>query len=638
MPFTIRLLKSVVSITTALFVFVGASLPQTPSPAAQVNTADLDAEIRGFLAREISAHVADIRTLTPPPDRVVGALTTGEFSWGTFMRTLGAYSEFSATKTIAGRDVIPMIGTMALIELSHGGKGWAQLYAAVALRSFGTDLKQNALWRGLTSEEKQAYRTLLDTNRIYNAKTHELINLPENYLGVAARIAAISYQLGLNTDRAALNDLLDRAARPFTGGALFADDASPTGRYDRYSNEYARAVYEAATDADRPDIMRAVSPSIRAQMHLWWDLLSPDGYGYSWGRSLGAISYMDTMEIVAFVGKHLEFRPASLLQLASAYYRAWRWLRNDFNGDTHLLSIFGFGKGDYGYITKEREWQQTTTLFGKIINADEAFIKALEAEGIASFPDELNLPDVDRYVGFRNGPGRQFGVWVVRRENFHFALPFVTGPKAATSDYEPAPHGFPGFAVPVENIYPCLTPFLQLEDGTTIAAADGADHIAFAQGGGSVTSTWKRWVIVGAKAGEPIDPGLTTQVTWSIDGNSLRRSEMITAAKPIRVRRFWVALPSTANRIETSIVEGTRRDLLLSNGANLKVQVTQSDWPLRVSALATGDDPIGRGSQGAIPLHVILESTDISFVPGSPKRWFIELSLGLAKNSVSPHQ
>src|ERR1700719_4682017 len=76
--------------------------------------------------------------------------------------------------------------------------------------------------------------------------------------------------------------------------------------------------------------------------------------------------------------------------------------------------------------------------------------------------------------------------------------------------------------------------------------------VAFAQGGGSVTSTWKRWVIVGAKAGEPIDPGLTTQVTWSIDGNSLRRSEMITAAKPIRVRRFWVALPSTANRIETS--------------------------------------------------------------------------------------
>src|SRR6202041_1631757 len=142
-----------------------------------------------------------------------------------------------------------------------------------------------------------------------------------------------------------------------------------TGRYDRYSNEYARFVYEAAATADRPDLMKAVTPSLKAQMELWWDLLSPDGYGYSWGRSLGAISYMDTMEIAGFLGKYPEFRPASLPQLAAAYYRAWQWLRRDFNDQTHLLSVFAFGHGDYGYITKQREWQQTTTFFGKIISA-----------------------------------------------------------------------------------------------------------------------------------------------------------------------------------------------------------------------------------------------------------------------------
>jgi hypothetical protein len=634
MPSTLKLLKSLISIVAALSIFVSGGLAQEPKPAAQINTADLDAEIREFLAREISTHITDIETLNPPPDRVVGALTTGEFSWGTFMRTLGAYSEFAETKTIAGRDVVPMIGQMALIELSRGGRGWAQLYAAVALRSFGTDLKQNALWQGLTPEEKHAYRTLLDPNRFYDAKAHKLINLPENYLGVAARIAAISYELGINTDRTALNDLLDRAARQFTDGALFADDATPAGRYDRYSNEYARFVYEAAAIANRPDILRAVSPSIRAQMQLWWDLLSPDGYGYSWGRSLGAISYMDTMEIVAFVAKYREFRPANISELASAYYRAWQWLRADFNGATHLLAVFGFGKGDYGYITKEREWQQTTTFFGKLISADEVFIKVLRDEGIASFPDALKLPDVDRYVEFHNGPGRQFGVWVVRRGNFHFALPFVTGPKAATSDYEPAPHGFPGFAVPVEKIYPCLTPFLQLGDGRTIAAADGADEIRFAQDGKSVTAIWKRWVAVGTKASETIEPGLATEVTWSIEGDSLHRSEVITAAKPVRVRRLWMAVPSTANYIETSISDDTRRDLLFSNGVNIEVQVTRSDWPVRVSAFATGDDPLGRGSQGAIPLHLILEASEISFVPGSPKSWNTQLTI--ARRRTTP--
>jgi hypothetical protein len=128
---------------------------------------------------------------------------------------------------------------------------------------------------------------------------------------VAARIAAIDYDLGLNKDRTSLDDLLNRAAEQFTSGTLFADDFLPTGRYDRYSNEYARAIYDAAQLAE--DLVRAVSPSLKRQMVLWWDLLSPDGYGYPWGRSLGAISYLDTMEIVGFLAVHSQFRPVPLL-------------------------------------------------------------------------------------------------------------------------------------------------------------------------------------------------------------------------------------------------------------------------------------------------------------------------------------
>ncbi len=227
---------------------------------------------------------------------------------------------------------------------------------------------------------------------------------------MAARIAAIDYQLGLNKDRTALDDLLNRSAKQFTDGALFADDALPTGRYDRYSNEYARAIYDAAEIADRQDIMKAVAPSLKEQMKLWWDLLSEDGYGYSWGRSLGAISYMDTLEIAAFLGQHSEFRPAPVAQLAAAYFAAWSWLRNDFNGQTHLLSVFAFGRGDYSYITKEREWQQTTTFFGKAIASHNKFMGALEREGLKKFPSRPTQADVARFQFFRNEAGRKFGV------------------------------------------------------------------------------------------------------------------------------------------------------------------------------------------------------------------------------------
>ncbi|MFZ1972176.1 MAG: hypothetical protein WAU89_04975 [Candidatus Acidiferrales bacterium] len=617
----------------ALLCAVGTCQAQGASATAgdssgPIKTADVNNEIRDFLARQVSAHVADIKSLNPPPERVVGALTTGEFSWGTFMRALAAYSEFAHTRTVAGRDVIPMIAGMAPIELRQGGKAWAQLYAAQALRSFGTDLNHNALWQSLSPDEQKQWKVLLDPGRFYDVKTRKLIKLPENYFGVAARIAAIDFQLGLMTDRKYVDDLLDRAALQFSSGALFADDALPTGRYDRYSNEYARAIYDAAEMIGRADVMKALAPSLHAQMQLWWDLLSPDGYGYSWGRSLGAISYMDTMEIAAFVGAHPEFRPAPIAQIAAAYYAAWRWLRHDFDEERHLLMVFAFGQGDYSYITKEREWQQTTTFLAKVINADEEFMSVLEKEGVASFAARPSLSNVARFVYFRDEPGRKFGVWVVRQGNFHFALPFVTGPRAATSDYEPAPHGLPGFAVPVEKIYPCFIPFIELEDGRTIAAADGADEIRPAPDGLSVTAIWNRWVVVGAKAGETVDPGLKSQVTWSIsDGQNLYRSESLTASRELRIRRMWMAVPTRADVIKTSVADGARIDEFTSPRFSLDARVLNSDWPLRISAFATGDDPLGRGDRGAIPLHLILETAhELTLPPESLLKWEIELT------------
>ena len=610
---------------------LGAAAPcrgQAKPNLSQVRTADLNNEIRDFLAHEVGAHVADIKTLDPAPDRVVGALTTGEFSWGTFMRALSAYSAFAHTRTVAGRDVVPMIAGMAPIELRQGGKAWAQLYAALALRSFGPGLNHNELWQSLSPAEIREWQVLLDPGRFYDAKTRKLINLPENYLGVAARIAAIDFQLGVITDRKYADDLLDRAAQQFTRGALFADDALPTGRYDRYSNEYARAIYDAAAALGRADIMEAIAPSLQAQMRLWWDLLSPDGYGYSWGRSLGAISYMDTLEIAAFAAEHPEFRPAPLPQLAAAYYAAWRWLRHDFNEERHLLTVFAFGQGDYSYITKEREWQQTTTFFAKVINAHEEFMNVLAKEDVVRFDAQPTLADVARFVYFRDEPGRKFGVWVVRQSDFHFALPFVTGPRAATSDYQPVPLGLPGLAAPVEKIYPCVVPFLELEDGRTIAAADGADEIHPSADGLSVTAIWNRWVVPGAKAGETVEPGLRTEVTWSLaDKNNLLRTEVITASKAVTIRRLWMAVPTKADHSETYLTDGARTDQLSSAHVTLDARIVSSDWPLRISAFATGDDPLGRGDRGPIPLHLIIETThEVTFQPNSTKKWEIELT------------
>ncbi len=621
------------------FVFLfSLSLPAQQNSSENVSADRFSSEVTSFLGREIAAHAADVHSLDPPQDRVVGVLTTGDFSWGTFMRAVASYSALSGERTISGKDVPKFIGQIGLIESKHGGKTFAQLYAALSLRSYGVDLKTNLLWQALTPEEQAAWRSLLDPTRFYDPKTRHVINLPENYFGVAARIVTMDYQMGIITDKAFVDDVLNRAAEQFTSGALYSDDNIPAGRYDRYSNEYARYVYESAENVGRKDLMQALEPTLKAQMRTWWDLLSPDGYGYPWGRSLGVISYIDTIEIVAFLGKHSQFRPAPLTELATAAYVAWQSLMENYQPGHHLLNVLGFGRGNYGYINAEREWQQTTAFFGKVAGAHKSFIEALRAEHITSFPARLHLPDVARFEYFRKGP-RSAGVWLVRNRDIRFALPITTGTKPGVSDYLPAPYDLPGFAPPVEQQLPTLTPYIELADGRIVVAGDGADEIYPGQDGHSLRAVWHKWALIGGKAGQAVDPGISTEVTWTVQGNTLTRSEKISAARPVAIKRFWVAVPSTATTSSNSIEQGHRVDTLAGPEGTLQISMDESSFPLNISLLATGNSPAGKGSRGAVPLVLNGEAFGLEVAPGKDLNWKVSLrSLPAPAKGISPSQ
>jgi hypothetical protein len=515
------------------------------------------------------------------------------------------------------------VGRVGLLEQRLGGTRFSQLYCVLALRHFGRDLGRNAVWQSLTEEERALWRKLLDVSAFYDAKQQKVINLPENYLGVAARIASVSYQLGLLKDRALLDGVVTRAARPFAGGGLYADDAPPTGRFDRYSNEYARFVWNAAEDAGRGDVLDALRPSLKAQMRLWWDLIQPDGYGYAWGRSLGVVSYLDTLEIVAFLGRNPEFRPAPLAELAAAYYQAWRWLRHDYDAKAHRLSVFAFGRGNYAYISPDREWQQTTGFFGKAALAHMLFTEALAKENVRQFPGEIARADLARFEFFRRGE-RQAGVWLVRQGALHFTLPLTTGTKPGVADYLPAPHGLPGFAAPVEQVYPSLVPFVELAGGRVLVAADGADEIEPAADGKSLRAVWRRWALAGSKSGQLEDPHVTSEVVWRVEGTTLTREETLKSSADVTVKKWRVAVPTTAARNEVNFDGGLRRDRFVSDGGTLEVSAT-ADWPLAVSLQAAGGGALGRGARGGVPLHLVYEARDVSLKAGRPARWRITL-------------
>jgi hypothetical protein len=603
-----------------------ALLCLTVSPRAVDDALDartLTVEIDRFLLREATAHFAGIPTLDPPPDRVLGARTVGEFSWGTFMRALAAIAQHAKAPMLADRDVPQWVGRMGLIEARAGSKAFSQMYAALALQHYGENLAQNPVWQKLTPAERDEWRSLLDVKRFYDPVNRRVIDLAENYLGVAARVAAIGYRVGLTKDRAPLDALIDRAVEPFSNGRLFSDDAPPNGRFDRYSNEYARYVWDAAEQANRPDILATLRPSLTTQMKLWWDLVDGgDGYGYPWGRSLGVVSYMDTLEIVGFLAQHPEFRPAPLPDLVSQYARAWNYLRHDFKDDRHLLSLFDFGRGNFSYITIDREWQQTTGFLGKVQMANAGLAPVLAREKLTAYPARPSLPNVARFQFFREQGDRVAGVWVVRQSpSMRFALPITTGTRPGVADYLPAPHGLPGFAVPVEQNVPALVPYLELEDGRTIVAGDGADEIHPSADGRALRAVWRRWAAIGAKSGQLVDPGVTSDVRWTLDDRTLTRVETLTARAPMTIRTWRLVLPTSA----TSVTTQPSGALMTGSGTALRM-VIEAPWKTESVTRATGNDPPGRGARGYIPLHLVYEARDLRLTPGQPISWRLTLT------------
>lgn len=620
--------KFVFSATVCSVFFQIQIFAQTKSNETTVSTNALDSEVKDFMAREIAAHFGNIKTFNPPPDRVFNALTVGDFSWGSFARALAAQADIGGKREIAGKDSARAVAEIGLIEERKGGKAFSQLYATLALRHYGTDLSKNAVWQSMTESEKKEWLSLLDATRIYDAKKRQVINLPENYLGVAVRIAAMSYQMGVLKDRLFLDSLVERAAEQFTNGAIYADDSPPTGRYDRYSNEYARFCWDAAEIAGRKDIQEKLKPTLKIQMQLWWDLVSPEGYGYNWGRSQGLVSYLDTLEIAAFLGEHAEFRPAELEEIATIYNLAWRWIRKDYNDETHHFTVFAYGRGNYSYINPSREWQQTGTGFGKIILAHDSFIKSLEKEKIAQFPAVANLPDVNRFVFFEKKTDRQFGVWLVRQGKFQFALPVTTGTKPAIADYLPAPFGLSGFSAPVEEVYPSLVPFLELEDGKTYATSEGANLIEPGADGKSLKIIWKKWAQIGSKSGEVFENGLTSEVEFKLENNKLIRRETLTADKDSVIKNWRVAIPTTAEKVKNGR-QGKTSIFTLSGREGTLVVSVMSDWKTTSEIFATGDSRLGKGVLGAIPVHIVFQSADLQLKQGQKLTW--EMSFELLK-------
>lgn len=178
---------------------------------------------------------------------------------------------------------------MAELTLANDNESWGLYYYINALHDLHV---RGLLDRAVRPATLATLKQRLDWRRFVRPDL-SLINLPNNYYGVAFSIARFRHLLGWE-DASAGDQLLARMIdhyRKYSGKYGFADETEGKGRFDRYSvlliGEIAHRLLETGMTP---------SDEVKAWLRKSVDLLLPrfnlHGEGFEYGRSIG--TYGDT--------------------------------------------------------------------------------------------------------------------------------------------------------------------------------------------------------------------------------------------------------------------------------------------------------------------------------------------------------
>ena len=101
--------------------------------------------------------------------------------------------------------------------------------------------------------------------------------------------------------------------------------------------------------------------------------------------------------------------------------------------------------------------------------------------------------------------------------------------------------------------------------------------------------------------------------------DKLERTETLVADKDLKIKGWWIAIPSTADNSRVVMNNQSRTDIFSGKEGALKV-TANADWKFDSLLKATGDSKLGKGVLGAIPLHLIYSAENIELKKGGSHR------------------
>jgi hypothetical protein len=473
---------------------------------------------------------------------------------------------------------------LADLTLQDPNDSWGLYYYALSLHQ----LKQAGLLeRAVSPATLAVLKQRLDWRAFVREGDLTLINLPNNYYGVAFSLARLRFMLGWE-DASASERLLARTLDHYRTYSEFgfADETDGQGRFDRYSvlliGEIAQRFIEAGLTPP-PEVRRW----LRNSVDLLLPRLNTRGEGFEYGRSIGAYGETAFLEVLS-AAAHLGVLTPEESRLAYAFSSRVSARHMDFWVDprTGSVNLWDGGRRTDAYRGKHRILGENLSLARQHVytNAIWNGLGYKDAAPDLAFTQKLKrLPPVtvtwfargeyDRALVTRRDLGRVIG------------LPLINGGAGQhmNNPYYPAPFSPGMLSGAPDASYPHLLPRFVLKDGASLAPLSYFRDVQVATRGRATTVTYRQSEMDRLGAPAPAkDARLAVSTTYVLEPGRITRTDRYTPAAPLPLEGIELEFGSfssggTASGGDVRFAEGAVRSFSVTGLDGCRVEPVARD-------------------------------------------------------------